>query len=111
MVWYLNLVSSTEYSFKNCDPSTRFEIMDSSSILDSVCASRDALTQEVPTKGKSAFKDLCSTYKGHLTRIYQHIKPLLRHRRNVNLIEEKLRVLELAFTKFENKQTSRTLTP
>ena len=67
----------------------------------SVCASGDALTQEVPTKGKSAFKDSWSAYKGHLTRIYQDIEPLLRRRRNVNLIEEKLRVLELAFAKFE----------
>ena len=80
--------------------------MDSCSILDGVCASGDALTQEVPTKGKSALKDSCSTYKGHLTRIYQHIEPLLRHRRNVNLIEEKLRVLELAFAKFEQADLS-----
>ena len=52
------------------------------------------LAGEVPTKGKSALKDSCSAYEGHLTRIYQDIESLLGHRRNVNLIEEKLRVLE-----------------
>ena len=83
--------SVTQYCY-----TTRFEIMDNSSVLDG-----DALTQEVPTKGKSALKDSCSAYKGQLTRIYQDIEPLLRHRRNVNLIEEKLRVLELEFAKFE----------
>ena len=97
---------STEHSFKNCDRTTRYEIMDSSSVLDGVCASGDALTQEVPTKGKGALKDSCSAYKGHLTRIYQDIEPLLRHRRNINLIEEKLRVLELAFAKFEQAHIS-----
>ena len=51
-------------------------------------------------------KDSCSAYKGHLTRIYQDIEPLLRHRRNVNLIEEKLRVLELAFPKFQQAHIS-----
>ena len=62
---------STEHSFKNCDRSTRFEIMDSSFVLDGVCVRGNALTQEVPTKVKSASKDSCSAYKGHLTRIYQ----------------------------------------
>ena len=88
--------SVTQYCY-----TTRFEIMDNSSVLDG-----DALTQEVPTKGKSALKDSCSAYKGQLTRIYQDIEPLLRHRRNVNLIEEKLRVLELAFAKFEQAHIS-----
>ena len=31
---------------------------------------------------------------------------MLRHRRNVNLSEEKLRILELAFAKFEQAHTS-----
>lgn len=68
--------------------------------VDGVCASGNTPTQEVPTKGKSALKDLCSTYKDHLTRICKDIESLLRRRRNVTLTEEKLRVLELAFTKF-----------
>ena len=75
--------------------------MDTSSGVDRVCASGNLPTQEVPTKGKSALKDSRSAYKGHLTRIYQDIEPSLRRRRNVNLIEEKLRALELEFTKFE----------
>ena len=70
-------------------------------MVDGVCASGSLPTQEVPTKGKSALKDSRSAYKGHLTRIYQDIEPSLRRRRNVNLIEEKLRALELTFTKFE----------
>ena len=70
-------------------------------MVDGVCASDNMPTQEVPMKGKSALKDSRSAYKGHLTRIYQDIEPLLRRRRNINLIEEKLRALELAFTKFE----------
>ena len=70
-------------------------------MVDGVCASGNVPTQEVSTKGKSALKDSRSPYKGHLTRIYQDIEPLLRRHRNVNLIEEKLRALELAFAKFE----------
>ena len=92
---------TTVHSFKNCVRSTLLKAMDASSVVDGVCASGNMPTQEVPTKGKSALKDSRSAYKGHLTRIYQDIEPLLRRRRNVNLIEEKLRALELAFTKFE----------
>jgi len=75
--------------------------MDTSSVVDGAFASGTTPSQEVPTKGKGALKDSRSAYKGHLTRIYKDIQPLLMRRRNVNLIDEKLRVLELAFTKFE----------
>ena len=91
----------TVHLFKNCVRSTRLKPMDTSSVVDGAFVSGTTPSQEVPTKGKGALKDLRSAYKGHLTRIYKDIQPLLMRRRNVNLIEEKLRVLELAFTKFE----------